>query len=67
MRYWINHYECSCDKGTSLRLDFVDRLCNCNPVTGGEKNFWSQTKEETEALKYKYKTCDKFRFYGIKN
>lgn len=61
-----SHYECSCTRET-LDYQYVNAVCNCHPATQGSKNFWEQSKAETEALRNKYKTCNHYKKYGIRN
>lgn len=61
-----SHYECSCTREI-LDYNYVCNVCNCNAVTGGNKNIWSQSKAETDALNNRYKTCNHYKIFGIRN
>ena len=61
-----SHYECSCTREI-LDYNYVRNVCNCSAVTGGDKNFWSQSRAESDALNNRYKTCNHYKRFGIRN
>lgn len=63
------HWECSCIREV-IDYNYVNNVCNCNAVTGAGskgKNFWSLNQAETNALNSRYKDCNHYRRYGIRN
>lgn len=63
------HYECSCTHG-KLDFQYVNSVCKCSSLHNAHEysgSYWGLSQKQMNELDNRYKTCNNYKRYGIKN